>query len=122
MKFTVTEEQLALIVLRSQEIHEASYVRGEDISYRSYGNVEMTFPTGEYKKDHMVSSIEACAEILGGEHAENGLPYVVYLLNATAWNDVQLWAQDVLGLKPVGESDETETDLPADVAGDSDVR
>ncbi len=99
MKFNVTETQLAQIFLKAQEIHEASFELGEEYTV-TVCSTELTLHHSSYKKDHMVSAIAACADILGENHPENGIPYVIYLMNSMAWNDIQLWAMEVLGIKP----------------------
>lgn len=69
---------LAAVILKAQEVHEESYA-----------------------KDHM----EAAAEVLGlpedwmeKENLEANVAFPVYLLNATVWHDIQMWAEQVLGI------------------------
>ena len=111
-----SKKKFARAILDAQRIHEKSYVKGPDSTYMLAG-VEMTYPTGEYTKDHMVSANEALG-IQGDpeETAVDGMGYVIYLLNSTAWNDIQLWSEAVLGIGgvPLGEAPADEHEFPVE--------
>jgi hypothetical protein len=88
----MTPIEFATAVLAAQRIHEESYVKGDPIVFDDGPQ----FPTGAYTKDHMMAACEALGEPFEG-HMGSGMAYPLYLLNSTAWNDIQSWAEDVLG-------------------------
>lgn len=89
----MTPSEFATAVLAAQRIHGESYVKGDPIIFAD----GTEFPTGAYAKDQMMAACEALGEPYEG-HMGSGMAYPLYLLNATAWNDIQLWADAVLGL------------------------
>lgn len=78
-------KRMAYNALLSQEVHEASYIIGEEVGQ------------GRYSKDHL----ESAREVADNEFQAQ----VIWYLNTNSWNDVQCWSTLQLGVRYV--TDET---------------
>lgn len=67
--------ELAKTILRAQEIHEQSWV----------------LERSAYTFNHHKAANMACAEL----QMDSKLSFVIFLLNAESWNDIQMWAKDI---------------------------
>lgn len=77
-------QKLAKAILLAQDIRERSWTYSPGKEH------------GFYTTDHDEAAKQACEKL----KMDNELIQVVYLLNVTAWNNVQIWAKEILGLTP----------------------
>lgn len=91
-------QELAKIIKLSQELREASYVQP---------TVSTPCAIRYYTSSLYESALEAAAQTLSLPHEHvivAGTAQLVYLLNNTAWNDIQAWSTDIINYKSEEES------------------
>lgn len=85
-------EKLAAVILKAQKIREESYSQKEadEVKAKSIGKFV------DFSKFYKISDIEAASKACKEIGYDTRMVDFVYLINKCLWNDMQLWAENIL--------------------------
>lgn len=81
-------KQFAERVLKAQELYEKSYKPGAKTRSKKQRETFGERWPGKYTLSHEEAAMQAC-------DGDVRWSYVVQLVNLTAWNDIQAWAEEI---------------------------
>ena len=99
------EKKIAQAILDAQKMREESYVESPNKLSIEAADIGIIIPTGDYTKDIEECLIATCKE----QGLSSNLWALLDLtIHQQSWNDIQLWAEDVLAGKNILEGCEKE--------------